>query len=117
MALRASPPQGASVGSAVHDQRRRAIGLARAVRPDHAEHLAGIHLEGNVSERRLVAIALGQPGDLQQARLADRTRGLRRARSGIERNRPVHCGNGRLAFVHAQSSRRASVAQRLDETV
>jgi hypothetical protein len=64
-------------------------GLARAVRTDQAEHFAGAHRQRDVGERRLLAIAFGHPGEVEQ-----------RLRSGGE-------GRG-LGSVHAQSSRLAS---------
>jgi hypothetical protein len=48
-------------GDCFHERR-----LARAVGADQAEHLAGIHRKGNVGERALFAVALGEAGNLHQ---------------------------------------------------
>ncbi|MCY1356762.1 hypothetical protein D9M69_432230 [compost metagenome] len=52
-------------------------GLARAVRPDHAQALAGRDLEREVVDDRGLAVALAQPTDLEQ-----RGRGRRGRRGG-----------------------------------
>ena len=67
---RPAPENAAVVGRQHAGDRFQQRRLAGAVGSDQTEHLAGIHRKGNVGERALFAVALGEAGDLHQRRRA-----------------------------------------------